>query len=159
MDERFTKGRLPRPARECEPEALSQSHPHPPKRLQFSLFQAFALLARDLAAPVVTEQHESVALLGREDALWVQIAELERFDAGRLIVVDDLLELRGSNAASVQMVDDPTNSSSPATPTSLISLFATNSTGLQIMRQIWWGLTRSDAVGFVEFAELTGSPN
>ena len=80
-------------------------------------------------------------------------------DAARLVVVDDLLEVRGSTAASLQMADNPTNNARTGTGASLISAFQTNSLALSVVRYLWWGFSRSDAVVYVEISELSGSPS
>jgi HK97 family phage major capsid protein len=51
-----------------------------------------------------------------------------------------------STEASIQMVDNPTNASDPATPTTLVSMFQTDSTAIRAHRFINWSRRRDSAV-------------
>jgi len=51
-----------------------------------------------------------------------------------------------SNEASIQMMDNPTNASDPATATSLVSMFQTDSTAIRAHRFINWSRRRQTAV-------------
>ena len=73
-------------------------------------------------------------------------------DAGRLVVVDELLEVAGSAVAAVEMDDAPTGSSAVPTGASMVSGWQTNTAFIRAIRYIWWALTTDDAVAYTEVA-------
>jgi len=73
-------------------------------------------------------------------------------DAGRLVVVDELLEVAGSTHAAVEMDDAPVGSAAGPTGAALVSGWQTNTAFLRAVRLIWWALTTDDAVAYTEVA-------
>lgn len=68
-------------------------------------------------------------------------------DAANIYLSDDgQATVDFSNEASIQMADDPTNASDPATPTTLVSMFQTDSTAIRAHRFINWSRRRETAV-------------
>jgi HK97 family phage major capsid protein len=64
-----------------------------------------------------------------------------------------------SREASLQMLDNPTNSSVTPTPTSVVSLWQTNSVGFRCERIINWKKRRSTAVAYLTGVAWGGSVN
>lgn len=64
---------------------------------------------------------------------------------------DGSVTLDASEQASLEMLDNPTNSSSATvTATSMVSMWQTNSIALRAERFIWWGLRRSGAIQWID---------
>lgn len=63
---------------------------------------------------------------------------------------DGVVTIDASREASLQMLDNPTNNSATATPTTMVSMFQTNSVALRAERQIDWAKRRSNAVVFMD---------
>jgi hypothetical protein len=55
-----------------------------------------------------------------------------------------------SDQASLQMLDNPTNDSAVPTPTTVVSMFQTNSVALRAEREITWVKGRADAVVYMD---------
>lgn len=80
-------------------------------------------------------------------------------DAGDIILVfasevslsdDGVVTIDASNQASLQMLDNPTNSPVGSTvATSHVSLWQTNSVGFRAERFIWWSKRRATAVAYI----------
>ena len=75
-------------------------------------------------------------------------------DAGKLLTVDEGLELQGSRQAAIQMSDAPALGG-----TNIVSAFQTNTVFVRIMRFVHWTLVTDDAVAYTEIPELAGSPS
>lgn len=68
-------------------------------------------------------------------------------DASNIYLSDDgQATVDFSTEASIQMADDPTNASDPATPTTLVSMFQTDSMAIRAHRFINWSRRRNTAV-------------
>ena len=63
---------------------------------------------------------------------------------------DGAVTIDVSQEASLQMLDNPTNNSSTATPTSVVSMFQTNSVAIRAERFINWAKRRSGAVAYMD---------
>lgn len=71
--------------------------------------------------------------------------------ASEIFLADDgQVVIDASREASIQMDSAPTNSSSPATPTSVVSMFQTNSVALRAERYINWQKRRPQAVAVLD---------
>lgn len=62
---------------------------------------------------------------------------------------DGQVTIDASREASLQMLDNPTNNSGSATPTTLVSMFQTNSTAFLAERFINWQRRRASAVAYL----------
>jgi hypothetical protein len=85
--------------------------------------------------------------------------QLVMVDARGIIIADDLgLDFSISQAASIEMLDNPTNNSTTPTATTMVSLYMTNSVSLKIERFVNW--QRLGAISIVDSVDyLTeGSP-
>jgi HK97 family phage major capsid protein len=72
-------------------------------------------------------------------------------DESEVYLADDgSVTLDMSDVASIQMDDSPTNASSPATATSLVSMWQTNSVAFRAERSLWWGPRRSGALQWID---------
>ncbi len=74
-------------------------------------------------------------------------------DAAELAATDDGLEIDSAEGVSIEMVDTPTVGA-----TTLTSAFQANAVVLRFTRFVHWAKLRDDAAGFIEIAELGGSP-
>ena len=74
-------------------------------------------------------------------------------DAGKLLVVDEGLEIQGSRQAAIQMSDAPT-----AGAANVVAAFQTNTLFVKVQRYVHWTLVTDDAVAFTTIPELAGSP-
>jgi HK97 family phage major capsid protein/HK97 family phage prohead protease len=84
-------------------------------------------------------------------------------DSGHMVILakaSDILfadegavEIDASREASVQMLDNPTNASSDGTPTTMVSMFQTNSVAIRAVRFINWKKRRSTAVAYIKEAQ------
>lgn len=63
---------------------------------------------------------------------------------------DGNVTVDASREASLQMLDNPTNASSDGTPTTMVSMFQTNSVALRAERFINWSKRRTTAVALLE---------
>jgi HK97 family phage major capsid protein/HK97 family phage prohead protease len=63
---------------------------------------------------------------------------------------DGVVSIDASREASLQMLDNPTNNSATATPTTMVSMFQTNSIALLAERQIDWSKRRAEAVAYMD---------
>jgi hypothetical protein len=57
-----------------------------------------------------------------------------------------------SREASIEMLDNPTNDAAAGTPTTMVSMFQTNSVAIRATRFINWKKRRSDAVAYIKDA-------
>jgi HK97 family phage major capsid protein len=88
--------------------------------------------------PVLTSEHVAADSDGAFIYL-VNASDIWLADDGN-VVID------ASREASLQMLDDPTNNSATPTPTSMVSMFQTNSVAIRAERWINWKKRRSAAV-------------
>lgn len=97
-----------------------------------------------MGMPVITSEYvgDIVVLVNAEDIFLA--------DDGQ-VVID------ASREASLQMLDDPTNNSSTATPTTMVSMFQTNSVALRAERWINWKRARSTAVRWLSGVSWGGA--
>ena len=63
---------------------------------------------------------------------------------------DGAVSIEVSREASLQMLDNPTNDSGTATPTTMVSMFQTNSLALRAERFINWAVFRTGAVQYLD---------
>lgn len=75
----------------------------------------------------------------------VAIAEREVFLAD-----DGSVRIDASGEASLEMLDNPTNNSATPTPTTMVSMFQTDSIALRAERWINWLKRRDDAVAYID---------
>jgi HK97 family phage major capsid protein len=98
--------------------------------------------------PVITSQYVptdtagSLLILANASDIWLS-------DDGN-VTID------ASREASLQMLDNPTNASADGTPTTVVSMFQTNSVALRAERFINWQLRRAAAVAVVDQVVWTG---
>lgn len=93
--------------------------------------------------PVLTSQH----LANRSGAGNLVVA----VNARDVMLADDgNVTVDVSTEASIQMVDNPTNSAATGTATSMVSLWQTNSIGLLAEREISWAKARSTSVVYMD---------
>lgn len=67
-----------------------------------------------------------------------------------LLADDGNVTVDVSREASIQMVDNPTNSAATGTATSMVSLWQTNSIGLRAEREITWAKAKAEAVVYID---------
>ncbi len=60
-----------------------------------------------------------------------------------------------SNEASLQMMDNPTVSTNPATPTPMVSMFQTDSTAIRAHRFVYWAKRRTLAASYLSGANYS----
>ena len=78
--------------------------------------------------------------------------------AGEIWFSDDgVVTVDASREASLQMLDNPTNSSDAPTPTTLVSLWQTNSVGLRAERFITWTKRRTNAANYLHAVSWGGA--
>lgn len=93
--------------------------------------------------PVLTSQY----LANRSGAGNLVVA----VNARDIMLADDgNITVDVSTEASLQMLDNPTNSAASATATSMVSLWQTNSIGLLAEREITWAKARAEAVVYMD---------
>lgn len=85
---------------------------------------------------VPTDSSGALVILANAQDIWLA-------DDGQ-VVID------ASREASLQMLDNPTNNSSTATPTTMVSMFQTNSIAIRAERWINWKKRRSAAVSMID---------
>ncbi len=77
-------------------------------------------------------------------------AQITRADLAEVAYTDDdEVDVSLSESATVELLDDPTNDSATATPTTMVSLFQTNSVGLKTTRWLNWEVIRSGAIAWM----------
>jgi HK97 family phage major capsid protein/HK97 family phage prohead protease len=91
--------------------------------------------------PVIVSQYVPSDSAG-DMVILVNAADVWLADDGQ-VVID------ASREASLQMLDNPTNASNDATPTSVVSMFQTNSVALRAERYINWQKRRDTAVAVI----------
>jgi HK97 family phage major capsid protein len=82
-------------------------------------------------------------------------------NASEVFLADDgQVTVDASREASLQMLDNPTNSSATGTATSMVSMFQTNSIALRAERTITWAKRRATAVAYMDVVNWgsIGSP-
>lgn len=87
-------------------------------------------------------------------------------NSGKMIILakaDDImmaddggLTVDASREASIQMLDNPTNNAAAGTPTTMVSMFQTNSVAIKAVRFINWKKRRSTAVSYIKEANYSG---
>ena len=96
-----------------------------------------------MGIPVITSQY--VANQSGAGNLVVAI------NASDILLSDDgQVTVDASREASIQMLDNPTNSSATATATTMVSMWQTNSIALRAERFITWSKARSTAVKYMD---------
>ena len=74
-------------------------------------------------------------------------------NAPEILVADDgQITIDASREASLEMLDNPTNSSAAETPTTMVSMFQTNSVAIRAVRFINWKKRRSFCVQYIKDA-------
>lgn len=96
-----------------------------------------------LGIPVIASQYAANASGSGNLAVAVNAREVFLADDGEVTV--DM-----STEASLQMLDNPTNDTVTPTPTTMVSLWQTNSIGLRAERFINWQKRRANAVVFMD---------
>jgi HK97 family phage major capsid protein len=91
-----------------------------------------------LGVPTITSNHVPAGTF-----ILAYASEIYLSDDGN-VTVD------ASREASIQMLDNPTNASSDGTPTTMVSMFQTNSVALRAERFINWSKRRTTAVALLE---------
>jgi hypothetical protein len=91
------------------------------------------------------------------DALDDQIVVLD--SAGVFLADDGAIDVNIARSASVEMLDNPTNSAASGTGTTMVSLWQNNAAGIRVERFMNW-LTRQGAVAVLDGAHYLapGSP-
>jgi hypothetical protein len=79
-------------------------------------------------------------------------------DASLLAVADEGLDVGRSDQAAIEFLDNPTNNSATATPTTMVSAFQANATILRFVRWVHWTKLTTDCVAFLELP-IAGSPS
>ena len=75
------------------------------------------------------------------------------------MVTDEGLEVRESEQAAIDMLDNPTsNAGTPTGVTSLVSLLQANAVAVRLVRWLHWTLATDDAVGYLELP-INDSPS
>lgn len=93
--------------------------------------------------PVITSQYAANASGGGNLVIAVNAREIFLADDGQ-VTID------ASREASLQMLDNPTNNSATATPTTMVSMWQTNSIALRAERFINWAKRRTEAVVYMD---------
>jgi HK97 family phage major capsid protein len=93
--------------------------------------------------PVIVSQYAANASGAGNLVIAVNTREVFLADDGE-VTVD------ASTEASLQMLDNPTNNSATATPTTMVSMFQTNSIALRAERFINWAKRRAAAVVYMD---------
>lgn len=96
-----------------------------------------------LGIPVITTQYAANASGAGNLVIAVNASDVFLADDGQVTV--DV-----SREASLQMLDNPTNSSATATATTMVSLWQTDSIGLRAHRFINWAKRRTNAVVYMD---------
>jgi HK97 family phage major capsid protein len=98
---------------------------------------------RLLGIPVITSQYAANASGSGNLVIAVNTSEVFLADDGEVTV--DM-----STEASLQMLDNPTNDTVTPTPTTMVSLWQTNSIGLKAERFVNWAKRRATAVVYMD---------
>jgi hypothetical protein len=77
-------------------------------------------------------------------------------DGSAVALAEGSADVKVSRQATIQMADDPTNSSATPTPTTATSLWQTNSVGVMAVRDISWKRVRSGAAIVTNIAYVAG---
>jgi HK97 family phage major capsid protein/HK97 family phage prohead protease len=93
--------------------------------------------------PVITSQYAANASGGGNLVIAVNAREIFLADDGQ-VTVD------ASREASLQMLDNPTNNSASGTPTTMVSMWQTNSIALRAERFINWSKRRTNSVVYMD---------
>jgi HK97 family phage major capsid protein/HK97 family phage prohead protease len=93
--------------------------------------------------PVIVSQYAANASGGGNLVIAVNASDIFLSDDGQ-VTID------ASREASLQMLDNPTNNSATATPTTMVSMWQTNSVALRAERFINWSKRRDDAVVYMD---------
>ena len=93
--------------------------------------------------PVITSQYAANASGGGNLVIAVNAQDIFLSDDGQ-VTID------ASREASLQMLDNPTNNSATANPTTMVSMWQTNSVALRAERFINWSKRRTDAVVYMD---------
>ena len=96
-----------------------------------------------MGIPVVASQYAANQSGGGNLVIAVNASDIALADDGSV-------RLDASREASLQMLDNPTNNSATATPTSVVSMYQTNSIALRAERFINWKKLRSTAVVYMD---------
>jgi len=77
---------------------------------------------------------------------------------GEVFLADDgAATVEASDQVAIQMLDNPTNqSTATSTPTTMVSMFQTESIAVKAVRYINWAKARSQACAFIQAAAYTG---
>lgn len=94
-----------------------------------------------MGVPVIVSDYLPVSSAGGMVVL-VNASDIWLADDGQ-VTVDT------SNEASLQMLDNPTNNSATGTPTTMVSMFQTNSTAFRAERYINWARRRASGVAYL----------
>lgn len=73
-----------------------------------------------------------------------------------LLADDGDVTIDASREASIEMLDNPTNNAAAGTPTTMVSMFQTNSVAIRAVRFINWKKRRSTAVAYIKEAAYVG---
>lgn len=96
-----------------------------------------------LGIPVITSQYAANRSGAGNLVIAVNASDVFLADDGQVTV--DV-----SREASLQMLDNPTNSSATGTPTTMVSMFQTNSMAIRAERYINWAKRRASAVVYMD---------
>ena len=104
--------------------------------------------------PVITSQYAANVSGGGNLVIAVSAKDIFLADDGN-VTVDS------SDQASLQMLDNPTNSAASGTATTMVSMYQTNSIALRAEREICWAKGRSDCVVYMDDVNWgsVGSPS
>jgi hypothetical protein len=69
-----------------------------------------------------------------------------------LFADDGQTEIDASDQASIEMLDNPTNNAATGGPTTMVSMYQTNSVAVKAVRFVNWKKKRSGAVSFIKEA-------
>ncbi len=86
------------------------------------------------------------ALVVGRSAVDAVVRHRRRERGGGEVVID------ASGEASVQMLDNPTNNAQAGTPTTMVSMWQTDSVAVRAIRHINWAKRRSTAVAYIKDA-------
>jgi HK97 family phage major capsid protein len=100
--------------------------------------------------PVITSQSAKVTA-SPDDGNLIVLA-----NAPEILLADDGdVTIDASREASLEMLDNPTNNAAAGTPTTMVSMFQTNSVAIRAVRFINWKKRRTTAVAFIHKALYT----
>jgi HK97 family phage major capsid protein len=93
--------------------------------------------------PVIATQYAANSSGGGNLVIALSAKDIFLADDGN-VTVD------ASQEASLQMLDNPTNSAASGAPTTMVSMFQTNAIALRAEREITWAKARTDAVVYMD---------